>query len=342
MLLEVAPMVLVVGDITVDIAAPLPKPPVAGDDCLSPRLSLHCGGVGLNTAFALTRLGVPARLISCVGHDVFADFVLGRATSAGIDTRYVQRTDQVMTGLFTVAISPDGQRTFIGGRGANEQLRVTADWTRSLDDIDFVQIAGYVFLAQSSSDFADQVICEAKRRAVHVLLDLGLAPSRERSEKLTSIFPLVDFVIANMAEAEALSGVSEPQAAFAALERAGARELVLKTGSEGCMIRHNDQLLEVPGFEVTVVDTTGAGDAFNAGLIAGHRWGWRREWCALLANACGAAAATIVGAGEELPEIREIEQIMNAASLSREWDNVRAEIVRELKNRADIAASRGA
>ena len=335
-------MVLVVGDITVDISAPLPKPPLAGDDCLSSRLSLHCGGVGLNAAFALTRLGVPVRLISCVGQDAFGDFVLGRITAAGIDTRYVQPTESAMTGLFTIAISPDGQRTFIGGRGANEELRVTPELARSMEGIDFVQIAGYVFLAKSSSEFADAVIAQARRRSVPVLLDLGLAPCRERHEKLTDVFPLVDIVVANIAEADALTGVAEPRAAFAALQRVGAREVMLKTGGEGCLIRHNDQLLQVPGFEVAVVDTTGAGDAFNAGLIAGLRWGWPSEWCALFANACGAAAATIVGAGEELPGIAAIEKIMCAASFGHEWDAARVEIVRELKNRSDVGASRGA
>lgn len=335
-------MVLVVGDITVDISAPLARTPVAGDDCLSSQLSLHCGGVGLNASLALTRLGVPTRLISCVGRDVFGDFVLERATTAGIDTQYMQQTDATMTGIFTIAISPDGQRTFIGSRGANEELRVTPDLARAMDGVDFVQIAGYVFLAHSSSEFADAVIAHAKARGIPVLLDLGLAPSRQRREKLASVFPLIDIVVANLAEAEALSGVTEPHAAFTALERVGAREVVLKTGGEGCLIRNNDQLQQVPGFEVAVVDTTGSGDAFNAGLIAGRLWGWTRKSSALFANACGAAAATIVGAGEELPGIAEIEEIVTSARLSGEWDMARANIVRELKKRSDIGATRGA
>ncbi len=334
-------MVLVVGDITVDISAPLPKPPVAGEDCLSPQLSMHCGGVGLNAAFALVRLGVPTRLVSCIGQDVFGDYVLGRATAAGIDTRYVQRTDLAMTGVFTIAVSPDGQRTFIGSRAANELLRPTPDLTHAIDDIDFVQIAGYVFLAQSSSQLADEIIAAAGKRHLPVLLDLGLAPSRERHDKLSRVFPLVDIVVANVAEAEALTGISEPDSAFAELERLGAREVVLKTGSDGCLIRHNNGVMQVPGLEVDVVDTTGSGDAFNAGLIAGRRCGWSAAQCALLANACGAAAATIVGAGEELPTIAEIDKILSGARLSGEWDVARDEITRELKKRA-VAASRGA
>ncbi len=323
-------MVLVVGDITVDLCAPIAAFPAVGEDCLTPDLSLHCGGVGLNTAFGLTRLGVPARLVSCVGSDPLADFVLQRAASAGIDTTFVQRNEIAMTGLFLTAISPNGQRTFIGSRGANAQLRISCDIDRLLDGIAALQIAGYLFLAGSSSDFADQILDAARQRGIWTVLDAGLAPSREVAAKLQQIFGTVDTVVVNRPEAEVLTGQADAEAAFFALQHAGVRHLILKLGGEGCLIRDGAGLCRVPPFTVSVTDTTGAGDAFNAGYIAGRMRGWAPAACALFANACGAAAATIVGAGENLPGAADIERLLNAASLPEHWNAVRTQIMRDL------------
>ncbi len=323
-------MVLVVGDITVDLCAPIAALPAVGEDCLTPDLSLHCGGVGLNTAFGLARLGVPARLVSCVGRDPLADFVLQRAASAGIATTFVQRTEKATTGLFLTAISPNGQRTFIGSRGANAELRATENVCAALQDANVLLISAYVFLAQGSSDFADQLIDEAKRRGIWTLLDLGLAPCQQTAAKLRSVFAMIDTVMANLAEAEALTGQGDPDAVFSSLEQAGARDPIIKLGGEGCLIRDGARLCRVPPFTVSVMDTTGAGDAFNAGYIAGRMRGWAPAACALFANACGAAAATVVGAGENLPVAADVERLLKAASLPENWNAVRAQMMRDL------------
>jgi len=334
-------MILVVGDINVDITAPLTAPPAEGEDCLSQKLSFQCGGVGLNAAMALARSGCPVRLVSCVGKDWFADFVLGRAAREGIEVSYVQRSPSVMTGLMFITISPNGQRTFFGSRGACAELRATERLHSWLDGVTVLEIAGYAFLTPSSSQCAGQLISKAKARGIWVAVDVGTGPSREIPEKLMQVAREVDTVFANATEAEALTGQPSAERAFAALEQAGAREVILKLGGEGCLVRDNGKLCGVPPFRVEVVDTTGAGDAFTAGFLAARQWGWSLRECALFANACGAAATTAMGAGERLPGITVIEELLESGRLTLDWDGVRRELIRCLRVRMAEAATSG-
>jgi len=334
-------MVLVVGDINVDITAPLAAPPAEGEDCLSHELSFQCGGVGLNAAMVLARLGCSPRLVSSVGNDWFGDFVLDRAAREGIDVSLVQRSPRAMTGLMFITISPDGQRTFFGSRGACAEFRVTDQLPLWLDGVTALEIAGYAFLTPASSECADRLIAEAKLRAVPVAIDVGIGPSREVPKKIMRAVGDVDTVFANVTEAEALTGCGGAQAAFTALEQTGAREVALKLGAEGCLIRAQGELCSVPPFAVEVVDTTGAGDAFTAGFLAGQHWGWSGRECALFANACGAAATMTLGAGERLPTVAAIGELLESAKLSAEWDGVRREVIRRVRGRAAEAASIG-
>jgi sugar/nucleoside kinase (ribokinase family) len=340
-LIELRYMILVVGDINVDITAPLTAPLAEGEDCLSAELSFQCGGVGLNAAIALARLGCPARLVSAVGNDWFGDFALGHAAREGIDVSQVQRGSNAMTGLMFIAISPGGQRTFFGSRGACAELRATERLRSCLNGVTALEVAGYAFLTPSSSECADQLILEAKARGVWTAVDVGTGPSREIPEKIMQVVRQVDTVFANTTEAEALTAQSDAEGAFTALERAGAREVVLKLGGEGCLVRDAGELCRVPPFAVAVVDTTGAGDAFTAGFMAARQWGGSGRECALFANACGAAAITTMGAGERLPGIAEIEELLGSSRLTSDWDGVRREVIRRLRARvAEPATSR--
>ena len=334
-------MILVVGDINVDITAPLAAPFAEGEDCLSPELSFQCGGVGLNAAMALARLGCPTRLVSSVGNDWFGDLVLDRAAREGIDVSEVQRSPRAMTGLMFITISPNGQRTFFGSRGACAELRVTERLPSWLSGVTAIEIAGYAFLTQSSAECASRLIAEAKTRGIPAALDVGIGPSREVPSKIMQTAAKVDTVFANITEAEALTAQPAAEGSFTALERAGARTVVLKLGAEGCLIRDRGELCRVPAFAVEVVDTTGAGDAFTAGFVAAQQWGWSGRECALFANVCGAAATTTLGAGERLPTVAVIGELLESARLNSEWDGVRRELVRRMRERVAVAATSG-
>ena len=108
------------GDINADIIGRVKSWPEPGQECLADKLELHCGGVGANCALALRRWGVSVRLIGCVGKDDLGESLLKTLAAAGINVRDVQRTDQALTGMLYINVTPNGQRTFFGSRGANQ------------------------------------------------------------------------------------------------------------------------------------------------------------------------------------------------------------------------------
>src|SRR5499433_2297746 len=112
--------ILVLGDINADIMAHVESWPEPGQECLAERLELHCGGVGANCALALRRWDVSVELIGCVGTDDFGRFLLKTLAADGVNVRCVRRTGKAMTGMLYINVTPDGQRTFFGSRGANQ------------------------------------------------------------------------------------------------------------------------------------------------------------------------------------------------------------------------------
>src|ERR1700719_2985694 len=115
--------ILVLGDINVDIIARVKSFPEPGEECLAPCLELHCGGVGANYALALRQWSISPRLVACIGQDDFAAFVLRTLANHGVDVSNVQRTSASVTGLLYINVTPNGERTFFGSRGANRFLR---------------------------------------------------------------------------------------------------------------------------------------------------------------------------------------------------------------------------
>jgi ribokinase len=293
--------VLVFGDINVDVLAHLGSDLRPGDDHLVPALEQHCGGVGANAAIALARWGLPVRLLGCVGNDWFGEFALRCLTNERIDVAHVQRTDRAMTGLIFIPIAQDGQRTIVGSRGANAEIELRDDSGALLDGIEMLFLVGYDFLSPPSRRVAESLLQESTRRGVRIALDVGVAPSQQIPKIILGVLPILDVLFISLGEAFALTGKSGNEEVLAALGKSGAREIVVKLGAGGCMIGETNAWCPVPPFAVAARDSTGAGDAFAAAYLRARLRGWPAKDAALLANAAGAAAVGVIGAGENMP-----------------------------------------
>lgn len=328
--------ILVLGDINVDIIGRVKAWPEPGDDCLAPRLEMHCGGVGANCALALARWGVPTRILGCVGRDQFGDFMLGALRKNGVNVRSVQRTDDAMTGMVYINVTPDGQRTFFGSRGANRVTRLQGNGVPLLHGAAAALLMGYSFLDPGPERAALKIIRAIRARGGWISLDAGQGPSKDVPRKILRASREVDILFAGGEEAAALVGTRDPRKALAALERTGARHVVLKLGKRGCLIRDAGALRQVPAFRIRAVDSTGAGDAFVAAFLQGRLRGWTMAEAALVANAAGAAAATFVGAGTKLPGPREVNALMEKQRCDAEWNEVRARVLERLCNEKNV------
>ena len=322
--------VLVLGDVNVDIIARVKTFPQPGEECLAQSLELHCGGVGANYALALRQWSISPRLVACIGQDDFAAFVLRTLANHGVDVSNVQRTSASVTGLLYINVTPNGQRTFFGSRGANRFLR-RMPACRMLNRAMAVSIMGYSFLDPGPEATAKQLLKAVRSRGGWVSLDIGMAPSEQIPGKILQIVKQVDPLFVSSDEATVLTGIRDPRKSFHQLVKAGASNVVMKLGKHGCLILDEGKLCHVPAFAVRAVDSTGAGDAFAAAFLQAHLRGWPYVEAALAANAAGAAAAATAGAGENMPTLRQIAHIVRTQRLKQPWDTIRSRVLCRIK-----------
>jgi len=284
------------------IARPVDELP-HGAVSLMDEISVHGGGCALNTATGLSRLGLSALVVGKVGEDTLGDFVIGLLAERGLETRGVLRDPAVPTSATVVLVDRAGERSFLHLPGANgalgaEELAPEIFAGRAL------HVAGALVMPALDGAPTAGLLAEAQRRGVHTSLDT-VYDATGHWERVQPCLPHLDLLMASLAEAQGISGEQEPASAAAWFRDRGVAEVALKLGPDGCYVAGAEFEGDVPAFPVHVVDGTGAGDAFAAGVIYGRLAGWPLVDAARLANAAGALATTAVGATEGLLDLDE-------------------------------------
>jgi sugar/nucleoside kinase (ribokinase family) len=289
------------------VGRPLRGLPDRGRLVLVDEMELHTGGCAVNTGTALARLGLPVEVIGRIGTDPFGDFILGQLHERGVGARGVSRDSEVNTSATMAMVDPDGERRFVHYLGANARLR--------LDDVDFdmiegasiLHVAGALVLPGIDGEPTAQLLERAQAAGVTTFLDVVWDDTGRWMELLASSLPHVDFFAPNLTEAQAITGLDDPEDVALALLDKGVGTVAVKMGADGCLVKTGkDERLYVPAYKIDVVDATGAGDAFTAGFIAGVWLGWSLERTARFANAVGALCVTGLGASggvRSLPEV---------------------------------------
>jgi sugar/nucleoside kinase (ribokinase family) len=303
------------------VGRPLRAVPEPGRLVLVDDIALHTGGCALNTATGLARLGLPVEVIGKVGSDPFGDFLLAEMAARGIGTRGVGRDSGVGTSATLVMVEPDGERRFVHYLGANARL--------TLDDVDrdlvrsamILHVGGALVLPGLDGAPMAHLLAEARAAGVTTFLDTVWDDTGRWFSVLGPCLPHVDYFVPNLAEGQALTGQETPRDVARALLEHGMGTVVLKMGTHGCLVAAaewegmDDRVLLLPAFQVPAVDTTGAGDAFAAGFIAGVALGWEMARTTLLANALGALSVMGPGAIGRLCSLSETLAFMQATPM---------------------------
>ncbi len=294
--------VLVLGDINIDTVWPVPELPEPGRDAYVKSVLTGLGGATLNTAIVLERLGQPAAVFSCLGQDIFAAQARAMIAETGVNQAYLSTDPRVGTGLIFLAVTPDGERTMFSFRGANVYLKPEDIREDAFQTASVLHISGYSILEHPQADAVWRAVDLAKKHHVAISLDTGLEPALIDPQGLCRLMADVDVCVTGPKETSQLFGITDPERAAAHLLSLGVKLAAVKLGEKGCFIASHAEECSCPAFKVNVVDTTGAGDAFTAGLL----YGWLRKWdvkaIAVLGSALGALATTVQGAGLALPD----------------------------------------
>lgn len=306
------PDVVCLGILVADaIARPVDGLPPRGRVGLVEEISLHGGGCALNTASALARLGLQAAVVGKVGADPFGDFLLSLLEAGGVDRRGVLRDPAVPTSATVVLVAADGERTFLHLPGANGTLRAEELDPGLLYSGRALHVAGALVMPSLDGEPFACILAEAKERGLLTSYDVVWDATGGWSRVLPAL-AYVDLFVPSLAEAQAISGEREPARVAAWLRERGVGEVALKLGERGCYAAGEGFEGLVEPLPVSAMDGTGAGDAFDAGLLYGKLAGWPLERAARLANAAGALATTAVGAVEG---VRGLEETLALAGL---------------------------
>ncbi|MGA9532183.1 MAG: carbohydrate kinase family protein [Anaerolineales bacterium] len=302
--------VLVLGDINVDVLLPIESYPEPGGDQRSERMVIGVGGSAANSAIALANLGATPHLLGCVGEDPWAEVVLKDLDSAGVGLAGLQRSVRFGTGMMFIPVTPDGQRTLIGRRGANRQLHQPALPNNLIDSCQALHLSGYAFEEEPQSGAARGVLQIAVDAEWFISLDTAYRPAFSSRQELVEVIPHLSLLVLGEPEALSLSGCTDIDDAVGTLLAAGAQRVAVKRGSQGASLHGPNERIDWPAFDVPTIDTTGAGDAFSAGLLHGLLSGLDDKAAALLAMAAGALATTVWGAGAAMPEAAAVRDLI--------------------------------
>ena len=287
------------------IARPVDRLPASGSLGLVDEIGLRGGGCALNTGTALTRLGLSVACAGKIGTDALGDFLVGLLDERGVDRSLVLRDAAVPTSASVALVDAAGERTFLHVPGANGSVRMDELDVDRILAARLLHVAGALVMPAFDGEPTAALLAEAQRRGVVTSLDT-VWDATGRWDRLEPSLPHLDLLSLSAAEARALSGEREPERAAAWARARGARTVAIKLGADGCYVEGDEFAGRVPAPRVDAIDSTGAGDAFAAGLIYARLQGWPLARAAGFANAVGAAATTAVGAAEGLPTIEEV------------------------------------
>ena len=264
-----------VGNVIIDIVAEVETLPERGSDVLASRASLEVGG-GFNLMAAAARQGLKVAYAGALGHGSFGDLARRALAAEGIALLLPETADEQRdTGFDVVLVDAGGERTFVTAAGAEAGITY-----KRLDQVeirpdDALVISGYGLLHAANR----HAILERLGRLspeTTVCYDPGPLGHVLPVEVMDEVRRRVDWWSCNEREAELISGSSSPaEAARKLLDGLHRGSVLVRTGMSGCVVaRREAEVVQVPGVPVTIVDTTGAGDAhlgaFIAGLAAGH------------------------------------------------------------------------
>lgn len=256
--------ICIIGDINVDVVSLLSEPLQTNTDTIATN-GISLGGSTCNVAVWLTHLGVPVDLVSAIGDDVLGSWVITQLQAFGVSDKNVKSIPNQRTGTCVILVDENGNRSMMPDFGANLKQVVDANLEKLISASNIVIMSAYTFMRAESTKFAlDVMECVANSSSRMVIDAASSSPIQKfGAAKVRSYLVRADLVLANEDEYAAL-GVGAP-----AGWESNFQNLIIKRGERGALWLHRgEEVASVAADPTEVVDTTGAGDAFCAGLLS--------------------------------------------------------------------------
>ena len=298
------PRIVVLGSYATGLTMKVKRLPRTGETLLGSGYRVDYGGKGSNQAVGCARLGAEVSFVVKVGKDAFGEMALGLYRDERVDTTYVRQAVDAPTGVgFIIVEEASGHNCITIDPGANELLSAA-----EVSECEGAFESATVVLTQLEIPVATAEAALRCGRSKGLTTILNPAPVRALP---ASVLELVDVLTPNEVEAKVLAGrdpddTSEPEEVAHQLIRSGVKQVVMTLGEKGALIVSGRSCTHVPAARMSAVDTTGAGDAFNAGLATALASGASLESGVRFAVITGGLAVTREGVIPSLPQREEV------------------------------------
>jgi len=299
-----APRIAVVGSYATGLTMKVERLPAKGETLLGSGYRIDYGGKGSNQAVGCARLGAHVSFVARIGSDAFGTMALNLYRDERMDVTHISQTPGTATGVgFIIVEATSGHNCITIDPGANDLL-TASDISRCNAAFD----SAAVVLTQLETPVAAAEAAMAKGRAQGAVTILNPAPVRPLPD---SVLRLVDILTPNQTEASVLAGRSpgksiESEEVARELISRGVKQIVMTLGEKGALIVTASSSRHIPALKMEAVDTTGAGDAFNAGLAVALSSGANLEHAVQFAVVTGGLAVTKEGVIPSLPRRDEV------------------------------------
>ncbi len=277
--------VFVVGDLNVDMLLYVKGLPSNGEERYAERINFSIGGNAANFAVALGRIGARPEFYSCMGDDFSSPYLRRQLEDAGVSL--ILKEVPGANGYTTAFVLPNGERTMVSNKGASGEL-VVRDLEPLLEKIrpgDIVYVGGLFHLPKLTKGFGG-FLKSARERGATTMFDFTF-DCRGCSDSFRGFAEHLDMVFLNEGETKRL-GKGDLKESLKRISGMGIKNIITKLGARGAVFFTNGMLKKQPGERINVVDSTGAGDVFNAGFVYGFMSGLNSDQCLRLGNMVGA------------------------------------------------------
>ncbi len=285
--------ILVAGELNVDLVLQSSGSfPAPGREVLVDDATLTLGSASAICAAGLAKLENHVVFAGKVGADTWGDLCIDSLRQLGVDTALVVRDPAVKTGL-TVSITSASDRALITYLGSIAELRENDIRDQDFQGVGHLHVSSF-FLQVGLRPGLRALFARASRLGLTTSLDPGFDPLEEWTSDLLDVLTEVDIFLPNEVELHSISGSGDCLEALRNL-RNGRTITVAKLGADGCIAIVDGSVVSVPAFRVMPVDTTGAGDSFNAGFLSAWLRGKPIADAMQFGSACGALATQALG-----------------------------------------------
>lgn len=290
------------------IARTVDNLPESGKLELVERIELFTGGCAANAAIDMAKLGLNTAVLGKLGDDGFGKFMLNSLKDENVDVAGLKIDSLVGTSSSLVTIDSNGERSFLHYLGANAEFGVEDINIDIIENSEIVFVAGVMLMPKFDGIPCAQFLKLVKEMGKYTVLDTAWDSKGRWMNLLGPSMKYIDLFIPSLEEAIMLSGKKEPEEIADFFLSMGVKTVVIKLGKNGCFIKDDKgEKHQIPTYtKVKVVDTTGAGDSFVAGFIAGMVHGWNLYECGKFANAVGSHCVMAAGASNGITSFEEI------------------------------------